>query len=249
MNLNLELNKNLDKKSIVFSFERSGTHFLMNTLEKNFGYSSYPWVNLDYNSGMNFYDSKALELFFKQFSGIQVKNIFKSHHAFDFMKDLLPILLEEFHVFYIYRNPLDTLVSYWNYSKKVSWNEAPETENILDFIKSVPKGAMLRYQVNQTDSILKRWEDHISGWLNGIDKFGGIPISYEELNTNFETTVIELSRTLNIPIDNPARPEKESNVVQPNVKKYSIDPKIKKDSNSYINKITGKTLNQFNIKL
>ena len=186
MSLKLDLDPTLRKKAIVFSFERSGTHFLMNTLEKNFGYLSYPWVNLDSESGINFYDCKALEGFFKQFSGYKIKNIFKSHHCFDFIEPILPTLLEEFHVFYIFRNPFDTLLSYWNYSKNVSWNEAPETDNILDFITSAPKGAMLRYQMFQTKSILKRWESHVSGWLEGLQTYGGIPVSYEALNNDFQ---------------------------------------------------------------
>lgn len=248
MNLELELDSTLEKKAIVFSFERSGTHFLMNTLEKNFGYSSYPWINLDYETGMNFYDIKALDHFFKQFDGIQVKNIFKSHHAFDFIEDLFPYLLQEFHVFYVYRNPLDALLSYWNYSKNVSWNEAPKANNILEFIKSAPEGAMLRYQVKQSSTLLERWENHVSNWLDAINKFGGIPILYDKLNTDFENSILDLSCKLNIKIKNPVRPKRDTSVVQPNTKNKIIDSNIKNESLAYINQNAGEALKKFNIK-
>ena len=37
-----------EKKIIVFSHERSGTHFLMNTIGENFGYNNLQWIDIDF---------------------------------------------------------------------------------------------------------------------------------------------------------------------------------------------------------
>ena len=54
------------KNCIIVSHERSGTHFLMNTLALNFGYISEPWINLDFETGMNFHAPGALLAFFQE---------------------------------------------------------------------------------------------------------------------------------------------------------------------------------------
>ena len=45
---NLQLAPEDVKKAMIVSHERSGTHFLMNTLDKNFPYISQPWINFDF---------------------------------------------------------------------------------------------------------------------------------------------------------------------------------------------------------
>ncbi len=45
--INAKLGNILGKKGMVVSHERSGTHFLMNTLALNFGYIAKPWINFD----------------------------------------------------------------------------------------------------------------------------------------------------------------------------------------------------------
>ena len=54
----LEFNINLFEtdrpKVLVVSHERSGTHFMMNSLAANFGYVANPFMNLDSSLGVNF---------------------------------------------------------------------------------------------------------------------------------------------------------------------------------------------------
>ena len=46
---------------LVVSHERSGTHFLMNSIARGYGYTSTPWVDMDYDSmPINFFHPPAI---------------------------------------------------------------------------------------------------------------------------------------------------------------------------------------------
>jgi hypothetical protein len=113
------------KKAIVVSHERSGTHFLMNTLAKNFDYVSHPFWNLDYNQGINLHDQSVLSHFLGLSHNKPVLNILKSHHPVEFFESNLDYLCEQFFVFYIYRDPRDVLISYRRLLTRFPWDEGP----------------------------------------------------------------------------------------------------------------------------
>jgi hypothetical protein len=103
--LTLTISREPRKKALVVSHERSGTHFLMNTLAANFGYVARPWLNFDFELGLNFHAPSALRAFFGGLHGRPVLNVVKSHHAAGFYAEILGDLLEQFHVFYVVRDP------------------------------------------------------------------------------------------------------------------------------------------------
>src|SRR5438132_1444947 len=109
----LSSSQQISKKAWVFSHERSGTHFLMNTLAANFGYIARPWFNFDYELGINFHAPAAIMKVFQPMHDKPVLNIVKSHHGYGFMAESIHYLLEQFHIFYIYRDPRDVMLSYW----------------------------------------------------------------------------------------------------------------------------------------
>ena len=65
-NVVVKLGKINRKKAAVIGHERSGTHFLMNTLAYNFGYISAPWFNFDFELGINFHAPQAILNILKQ---------------------------------------------------------------------------------------------------------------------------------------------------------------------------------------
>ncbi len=207
------------KKAMVVSHERSGTHFLMNTLAANFGYVSAPWFNFDFDTGLNFHSPENLAAFFRQLKGRPVLNIFKSHHEAGFLLPLLPTLLAEFSIFYIYRDPRDVMVSFWRLVCSLPWDEGPKTETAADFVTAPPRGAMLRYQKRQAPSILHRWKRHVAGWT--FDLPAAVTdrihyVRYEDLNLDFDRTVRRLSKRIDIPApDRPVRPNRSQNVILP----------------------------------
>ena len=104
--INLKLFPTARPKVMVVSHERSGTHFLMNSIARCFNYVADPWVNYDGSSiATNFHSSAAVLEFFRQFRGYPVANIVKSHHPFVFFQSTFESLAKDFHVFYVYRDP------------------------------------------------------------------------------------------------------------------------------------------------
>lgn len=76
----LSVSEGIKKILCICSHERSGTHFLMNSISINSHYSANPYLNFDLSplgDMINFYDSKSVENFIKKFQLliIQIKNI------------------------------------------------------------------------------------------------------------------------------------------------------------------------------
>jgi hypothetical protein len=193
--------KTPNKKAIVISHERSGTHFLMNTLALNFDYIAQPWINFDFQLGLNFYNPKTLLNFFESINQKPLTNIIKSHHPFIFFAELIDFLSDKFHVFYIYRDPRDVMLSYWEIIQKLPWDEGPNANSVGEFMRSAPQGAMLRY--------------HVEGWVG----FGEQPdnkiilIRYEDLNLCFDDTVRKMSEKIGQMTASPKKPGIGENVV------------------------------------
>lgn len=113
----------IKKTLCVCSHERSGTHFLMNSIAANSKYSVDPFLNFDSNffgDMVNFYSTKGIENFFKKIISVSSNNktyylssIEKNHHNCIYFNNLFNN--PNFIFIYIYRNPIDTLISYWNY--------------------------------------------------------------------------------------------------------------------------------------
>ncbi|TPW17031.1 MAG: hypothetical protein FD130_819 [Halothiobacillaceae bacterium] len=204
------------KKACVVSHERSGTHFLMNTLALNFGYVSEPWWNLDYETGLNFYSHRNIERYLRQAHNQPVPNILKTHHHVDFFSETLDYLTDQFHVYYIYRDPQDVMCSFWRMLRGLSWSEGPKTETVGEFMRAAPSGGLMRYQQNQASNMLQRWRSHVEGWLAEAEGYysGRIFIvRYEDLNKNFNQTVSVIGQSMGRDAQNIRRPAKDKNVV------------------------------------
>ncbi len=67
------------KKLAVVSHERSGTHFLMNTVGGNLGYLSRPWWNFDFDLTINFHSTINIQSYWQSFHDTSIIDILKSH--------------------------------------------------------------------------------------------------------------------------------------------------------------------------
>ena len=198
---------------IVASHERSGTHFLINTLTRNFGFVPR-LINSDINTGADFYFLRELNIYLKCIRYAGGKRIIKEHHHLGFFDGLFDKLRENFIIFYIYRNPADVICSFWRFVLNSERREGPRTRAPDAFMRAQPCGGMLRYQWMQHATILDRWRSHVDEWTTrGVDEAGAYLIRYEDLNLDFEATVARIASRLSAPCPKAVRPSPSENVM------------------------------------
>lgn len=183
----------------VVSHERSGTHFLMNSVGQAYGYCAAPWVDLDFTHfQMNFYDPSMLATALERLAARPLANIVKSHHAAIFLMPALPRLAARWRFLYICRDPVDTLLSYWRYVAQVPGFGGPTSRDVLEFVREPPAGAMLRYQVRQWPTVMHRWAAHLAGWQQLARSYPQAVaiVRYEALRDRWEETVGGLRQIL-----------------------------------------------------
>lgn len=195
------------RKLAVFSHHRSGTHFLMNSIAMNSNYIYRPYWQLDFNLGVDIWATPKLSSYFKKYDNRSVNNIMKSHYFVDFFENILEDFTNNFHVFYIMREPCDTLASYYRYSRLRDWLEAPNVKNISEFIKAEPVGSCLRWQRKQYRTMLQRWEAHVTGWHTASKSYCIHIIRYEDLLYDFENTMLNILNIIGVKSNNMKKPE------------------------------------------
>lgn len=194
----------MQKKNIlVASHERSGTHFLINTIALNFAYSPHQ-VDIDQSQRVAWGNPVAAQAWFSRFKGLQLPRIFKSHHTLPFMRPLFPELLDDFHILYIVRDGRDVMTSFWRYLNSLAPGWGPRCSTVGEFMKATPRGGLCQYQHMENPTMLHRWISHLESWRQAADQV--TILSYEDLYNNFSATVYRLATSLNQPTANLNRP-------------------------------------------
>ena len=217
--LNLSFSNQKLKTVIVCSHERSGTHFLMNSISSNSDYTSDPYLNFDSipcGDLVNFYSSNSIESFIKKISKIKHENnnytlssIIKTHHpsyVFNKLFDNPDVIF-----LYIYRKPIDVFISFRNFIENWNWHEGPKTNTLLEFIKSPPEGQMQRYQKNSYNNLFERWANHVLNWINtSLIKNNVFVVNYNDLDKNFDNELSNIFEYIKIKCKSQIRPERSS---------------------------------------
>ncbi len=200
---------------VVASHERSGTHFLMNSMASCFGYVSAPWLDYDYSYiNLNYYQSGMFSRFLAAFDGVHLANTIKTHHSMDFLRDDLPDLGDRTVILYIVRNVVDVMRSFRRFLMACPWNEGPKVDTLDAFLGTPPSGYLMRYQVYQEDSMASRWAHHVEGWLAAAADFPNIVVvRYEDLHDRFDDTIDRIGKAIGHTPDAIVRPEKGVNVI------------------------------------
>lgn len=233
----------------------------MNAIALNFeDYIPQSWWNLDFEQGINFYNSPSIWQHLNQFGDRTIRRILKSHHPFEFFQDFITEMLAEFHIFYIYRDPRDVMVSYWQMLNSVPWEEGPKTATAGEFIRCSPMGAMMRYQKHQESTVLHRWQNHVEGWINFARTHPREPITlvrFEHLNENFEATINVIAQALSQSSDtdlqpslpSPQRPLNEGDTTLGTGSSGRYKQYLKPEDCVYLERILGKTMQTLNYPL
>ena len=67
----------------------------------------------------------------------------KSHHAFEFFEPIIGELLDEYHLFYIYRDPRDVMASFWRVVNHLEWDFGPKFATVGEFMRAPPRGRVV----------------------------------------------------------------------------------------------------------
>jgi hypothetical protein len=192
------------KKILVVSHERSGTHFLINSIALNFGYQERQ-IDLDLTQGFSCARPVQAAAWLARCRGRVFSNVFKAHHARPLLLPLLEPLRDEFHIFYIYRDGRDVMTSFWRYLNHLQPGWGPQTRTPGEFMRARPFGGILQYQNGPGDSMLSRWISHVDGWRDAGSTVH--LIAYEELHRNFAATIQRIGAIIGVaPPENPPRP-------------------------------------------
>lgn len=119
----------------MVSHERSGTHFLMNTLRLNFGYLHY--TDLDERPGFDPRSTPQLLTFL--LAGWSPRAVLKSHHPVDLLPPL-PLLADVFDLIYVLRDPRDALLSFWRFTTASGPGTGPPAAARRARVPSRPRG-------------------------------------------------------------------------------------------------------------
>lgn len=183
----------MNRKVLVVSHERSGTHFLINALAQNFGFLPNQ-IDIDGRQRVNWANPAESAAWFAQFRGRPIANVFKSHHDAAFFRPLLGSLADEFRIFYIHRDGRDVMTSFWRYLHQVAPGWGPRAETVGAFLRTYPTGGIVQYQSRYHLTMLERWVAHVADWHDLRSQVH--LIGYEMLHLRFEETMEDVAHYL-----------------------------------------------------
>jgi hypothetical protein len=183
----------------VVSHERSGTHFMINTIFAN----AYVRPHLRYvGDWLGPYDRpesrhRHLEDFRREWP--LWKNgggLVKTHADAHLFREWYPAAP----VVYVWRDPRDTLVSFFHYLNSDELHrtnpslESQRCESFAEFLRR-PLTDYLKHGFSDAasfDSVAARWASHVSGWLSVPDI---CVIRFEQIKSDFRRVVRDICRS------------------------------------------------------
>lgn len=234
--IDIALSADVDLPLMVCSHERSGTHFLMNSISNSTNYTQKPFLNFDISplgANVNFFSNVSVNKFCKNIKNIYPQDqtlctasILKSHFPISLAKDALR---ENLKAIYIYRNPVDTLISYWKFIHRWNWFEGPKTKTPLELVAHPPAGQSQRYQLENYSSYFERWEKHVSdAFYLSKNQDNMALVRYSDLKSDNENTILKCCNDLSIDVCINSTPSKQSYI-----KGSSIDFEIQQYKEIY----------------
>lgn len=200
---------------LVVSHERSGTHYLINTIAKNFGYSMREESILGEPDDL-----------YKKICGLSgAEIIIKGHHQYQWFEPHFQDILKRVRVIYISRGGKDVLTSCFHYMhKNRDTGSFPETVNhgkpdFGYFIRQDPAVCNFDgwYSKDKSSNMPQRWAKHVAGWEY---RHGVLDLTYEELKGDFDNVVTDrIAPHLGIPLE-VAEP------IEPTIRDRGVDNRV-----------------------
>ena len=192
-----------DEPFYVISHERSGTHFLINTVRRN-TYVRHPlakiaeWYGPYDDHSTRFDHIDALNARWPQLC--KTAGMIKSHCD----RPLFEARYRKAKVVYILRDPRDVMTSWFHYlngdrSLDLVPPEAGDhhCESFSEFLRR-PLSDWLRYSYSlhgDLANVAERWADHVSGWITAPDT---LIVSFRELKGDYKAVVRKVARFIGL---------------------------------------------------
>jgi len=187
----------MNKNILIISHERSGTHFLLNSIAFNF--PELIDSNKQIDAPWQTRDLAEFEQFFLNNNQKEARQIFKSHHQIDFYKGFIGDLVKKYHVFYIYRDGRDVLTSCFHYFNKCP-DSFPHTKSIGELMWGNPSEHAFdnAYSWEPQKTMVDRWVYHVHGWASIQPAIRDRIhfIKYEDLLNRWESAITLISKIL-----------------------------------------------------
>lgn len=188
------------KKVIIASFQRSGTHFLINNLATNFMGVEDGWVDilndelkrsLGEGDRMDFREKIWEQL--RDYHPVPMRRCMKTHFQMYFLEPRWDAILEKYDVLYVVRDPRDTMVACFNYCNHTNF-EAYIKEPVFSKFLRADLGAVktetgpFSYSHVKPRNIVDKWNNHVLGWLPCQDK-GVVFVRFSDLKYRLRETL------------------------------------------------------------
>ena len=238
--LRVSCSKNVRLPLMVCSHERSGTHFLMNSLASVTHYSINPYLDYDFTtlgSQLNFFAPEKVNKFFSTIAELKiddgrqicVNSILKSHFPLSFLGSEYDGKCK---IIYIYRNPVDVFISYWRVLHRWNWFEGPKVSSPLELMKSIPCGQSQRYQINNYPTYFDRWANHVKqSYQLSLNSKQIMAVSYNRLNLDYNNTIENICDQMGLAIISDIKRLSRNNYIPG--KNLIVSPEEKEEMTSF----------------
>jgi hypothetical protein len=189
------------KKVLVVSFQRSGTHFLINNFSMNFEGIDNGWVDLIHGRkncwvkgvNKNNLKEKICEQLLTAYYPSQVNKCVKTHYQAYFLERNMQNILSKYDLFYMIRDPRDTMVACYHYYNNTNFERFIKEPIFSKFIRAElwdvsTEIQPFSYSYVKPRNIIDKWHKHVLSWLPYKDK-GVTFIRFHELKNQFEQTL------------------------------------------------------------
>lgn len=188
---------------LVVSHRRSGAQWVVDAIHNNFGGVRQDSYLLDRLYRHHHLGQEAIPFAdFRQYMDYSdLLPILKTHtpvtldalQAQPLYREFFTKMIDRSRVIYVYRDGRDVMVSLYYYLMKHAAKPQTYGYNFPNFLRMeiYPDSARDHAKINR----VKYWQNHVDGWINHPNV---LPVSYESLYDNYETTLASIGDHLHL---------------------------------------------------
>ncbi len=216
------------KKVLIASFQRSGTHFLINNLGTNFQGFEAGWEDILNRQIRESMAAPALPDLqqriwqqLQEYDPTPRRRCVKTHYQAYFFEPYLDSILEKYDVIYVVRDPRDTMVAcyhYYNLTPYEPFIKEPVFSKFIraDLSKVKTETDPFSYSHVKPANLVDKWNQHVLSWLRYQDR-GVVFVRFSDLKFRLSAALQEIEA-------------KTSQRLKPVIQAISVaDPRVRPD--------------------